>query len=140
MRKRLSLDVDLKTAQQTLLVLSCIVARASQPSRMHKFALDVREGFRQPRLAVVNMISHYLPLKSPANTKRRQTTPESTVESGSTNDDDRADGNVPMPSGPYAVCLPVPDPATGPLGLASIGNRGSCGQACLTLPWSLFQL
>lgn len=57
-------------------------------------------------LLLLNLISHYLPLKSLASTKRRLTTPESTVDFESTNDGYR------MPPGlTLSVFLP-PNPAT----------------------------
>lgn len=86
---------------QTSLVSSCIVARAYHPSRIHKFALDVRGKTLGSRsLLLLNLISHNLPpLKSSASTKRRLTTPESTVEPESTNDSYRVNSDAPMPPG-----------------------------------------
>lgn len=86
---------------QTSQVSSCIVARAYHPSRIHKFAFDVREKTLGSRsLLLLNLISHNLPpLKPSASTKRRLTTPESTVESESTNNSYRINSDAPMPPG-----------------------------------------
>lgn len=75
-----------------------LLARTT-PSRIHKFALDVREKTLGSR-SLLNLISHNLPpLKSSASTRRRLTTPESTVESESTNNSYRINSDAPMPPG-----------------------------------------